>query len=85
MDEAVPPFRFPFNNERVLTRLYKLHKFNFNAGELAISATTQPNKTDLPRLIRICPYNVCMVNVLLFPSIIQHLYHHKWFVSKQNL
>lgn len=84
MDEAVPAFRFLFNNERVLTRLYKLHEFNFNAGESAISATTQPNKTDLPRLIRIRPYNVCMVNVLLFPFII-HLYYHQWFVSTQNL
>lgn len=46
MDEAALALNFLFNNKQALTRLYKLHKFNFNAGHSTISVTlpsTWPN------------------------------------------
>lgn len=39
MDEAALALSFLFNNKQVLTRLHKLHKFNFNAGHSTISLT----------------------------------------------
>lgn len=56
MDEAALALSFLFNNKQVLTRLHKLHKFNFNAGHSTISVTlpsTWPNKTQLPSQIRV--------------------------------